>query len=54
VGFEEAHGGRGFGTWNPEGERVSEYAVANALVVSNTCYIKIPSDLNHNILLQKS
>jgi hypothetical protein len=35
VGFEE-------GTQNPEGERVLEFAVANNIVVGNTCYIKRP------------
>jgi hypothetical protein len=45
VGFEEAHGGRGFGTRNPEGERVLEFAVANNLVVGNSRYIKRSSHL---------
>jgi hypothetical protein len=45
MGFEEAHGDRGFGTLNPEGERVLEFAMANNLVVRNICYIKRPSHL---------
>jgi len=44
-GYEDAHGGRGFGIRNPEGERVLEFAVANDLVVGNTHFIKRPSHL---------
>ena len=33
-GYEEVHGGKGFGVRNAEGERL--FAVANDLVVGNT------------------
>ncbi|XP_045174424.2 craniofacial development protein 2-like [Mercenaria mercenaria] len=44
-GFEEVHGGRGFGIRNTEGERVLEFALANDLVIGNTCFIKRDSHL---------
>ena len=43
--FTEAHGGKGFGTGNTEGERILEFAVANSLVIGNTCFIKRTSHL---------
>ena len=39
-GFEDVHGGHGFGTRNVEGQRVLEFALANDLVVGNACFIK--------------
>ena len=36
-GFEEVHHGKGFGVGNVEGERLLEFALANDLVVGNTC-----------------
>ena len=38
-GFEDVHGGHGFGMHNVEGKRVLEFALANDLVVGNTCFI---------------
>ena len=40
AGFEEVHGGHGFGERNTEGERILEFAVANNLVVGNTWFMK--------------
>ena len=37
-GFEEVHHGKGFGVRNVEGERLLEFALANDLVVGNTCF----------------
>ena len=44
-GFEEVHGGKGFGVRNAEGERLLEFAVANDLVVGNTRLTKRESHL---------
>ncbi|XP_014670792.1 PREDICTED: uncharacterized protein LOC106811605 [Priapulus caudatus] len=40
TGFREVHGGYGLGVRNVEGERILEFAVANDLVVGNTCFKK--------------
>ena len=44
-GFEEVHGGKGFGVRNTEGERLLEFAVANEIVVGNTRFTKRESHL---------
>ncbi|CAH1263777.1 Hypp2763 [Branchiostoma lanceolatum] len=44
-GFEEVHGGHGFGDRNAEGERLLEFALANDLLVGNTLFIKRESHL---------
>ena len=44
-GFEDVHGGHGFGTRNNEGERILDFALANNLVVGNTLFIKRESHL---------
>ena len=44
-GFEEVHHGKGFGVRNVEGERLLEFALANDLVVGNTCFRKRVSHL---------
>ena len=35
-GFDEVHGGFGFGFRNAEGEHILEFAMVNSLVVGNT------------------
>ena len=40
AGFEEVHGGYGYGLRNPEGDRILEFAMANNLVVSNSWFKK--------------
>ena len=49
AGFEEVHGGHGWGVRNAEGERVLEFAVANDLIVCNTWFMKRAS---HRITYQ--
>ena len=44
-GYEDVHGGHGYGLRNAEGERVLEFALANDLLVGNTQYIKRDSHL---------
>ena len=44
-GFEKVHHGKGFGVRNVEGERLLEFALANDLVVENTCFRKRVSNL---------
>ena len=44
-GFENVHGGFGYGTRNSEGEWISEFAMANNLFVANTCLMKRESHL---------
>ena len=44
-GFEEVHHGKGFGVRNVEVERLLEFALANDLVVGNTCFRKRVSHL---------
>ena len=44
-GFEEVHGGYGYGDRNVEGERILEFAVANDLLVGNTQFTKRESHL---------
>ena len=44
-GFEEVHGGKGFGVRNAEGKRLLEFAVANDLFVGNTLFTKRESHL---------
>ena len=39
-GYEEVHGGKGFGVRNVEGEMVLEFAVARELIVVNTWFEK--------------
>jgi hypothetical protein len=39
-GFENVHGGRGFGTRNTEGEMLLEFAIATELCVVNTWFTK--------------
>ena len=39
-GFEEVHGGRGFGVRNLEGEMLLEFAEAHKLTVLNTWFVK--------------
>ena len=39
-GYEDAHGGHGFGERNPEGVRILQFALANNLTVGNTQFIK--------------
>ena len=39
-GFEGAHGGKGYGSRNEEGEMILEFALAHGLVVMNTCFEK--------------
>ena len=46
AGFEEVHGGCGFGDRNTEGERILEFATANNLAVGNSWFQK---DDNHLI-----
>ena len=43
--FEEVHHGKGFRVWNVEGERLLKFALANNLVVGNTCFRKRVSHL---------
>jgi hypothetical protein len=40
AGYEEVHGGYGFGVRNTEGERILEFAMANSLVVGNSWFLK--------------
>ena len=44
-GYENVHGGRGFGVRNTEGERILEFATANDLLIGNTLFIKRESHL---------
>ena len=44
-GFEGVYGGHGFGTRNIEGDRILEFATANNLVVTNSCFQKRESHL---------
>ena len=44
-GFEDVHGGFGYGTRNSEGERILELAIVNNLFVANTCFPKRESHL---------
>ena len=44
-GFKEVHHGKVFSVWNVEGERLLEFALANVLVVGNTCFRKRVSHL---------
>ena len=44
-GFEDVHGGFGYGTRNSEGEWILEFAMANNLFVANTCFMKRESHL---------
>ena len=44
-GYENVHGGRGYGDRNTEGERILEFATANDLVIGNTLFIKRESHL---------
>ena len=39
-GYEDAHGGHGFGERNLEGVRILQFALANNLTVANTQFIK--------------
>ena len=39
-GYENVHGGHGYGERNTEGERILEFATANDLLVGNTRFIK--------------
>ena len=54
VGFEEAHGGRGFGIRNPEGERMLEFDVANNLACRRQHPLHEETFSTYNLLLQKS
>ena len=45
TGFEEVHGGQAIGKRDTEGERISEFAFANELVVDNTWFKKKPNRL---------
>ena len=36
TGYEDVHGGNGYGLRNTEGKRILEFAVAHDLVVGNT------------------
>ena len=36
TGYEDVHGGNGYGMRNTEGKRILEFAVAHDLVVGNT------------------
>ena len=45
TGFEAAHGGFGFGSINPEGEEVLDFAVAFDLMLANTFFQKRESHL---------
>ena len=40
VGYEDIHGGFGFGELNDDGERILDFAVANDLAISNTFFCK--------------
>ena len=44
-GYENVHGGRGYGDRNTEGERILEFATANDLLIGNTLFIKRESHL---------
>lgn len=44
-GFEEVHGGQGFGARNVDGERILEFALANDLFIGNTHFKKRDSHL---------
>ena len=44
-GYENVHGGHGYGERNPEGVSILEFATANDLLVGNTCFIKRDSHL---------
>ena len=44
-GYENVHGGRGYGVRNTEGERILEFATANDLLIGNTLFIKRESHL---------
>ena len=44
-GYENVHGGRGYGERNTEGERILEFATANDLLIGNTLFIKRESHL---------
>ena len=44
-GFEQCHGGQGFGTRNEEGSRILEFAEAHNLAVTNTYFRKKTSHL---------
>ena len=44
-GFEDVHGGFGYGTRNSEGERILEFAMTNNLFLANTCFMKRDSHL---------
>ena len=44
-GFEDVHGGFGYGTRNSEGERILKFAMTNNLFVSSTCFMKRESHL---------
>ena len=49
LGFEDAHGGNGFGTQNPDGVRLLDFCVANKLAISNT-FLKKQS---HNLFFRR-
>ena len=44
-GFEQVHGGFGYGTRNTEGNRILEFCTAQDMVVCNTCFQKQDSHL---------
>ena len=44
-GYGDAHGGQGYSTRNPEGQRILEFALAHNLLVGNTQFIKRDSHL---------
>ena len=44
-GFEEVHGGFGYGERNDEGGRLLDFTVAHDLVIGNTLFKKRNSDL---------
>ena len=44
-GYEGIHGGSGYGERNPDGDRILDFAVANDLIIANTCFAKRDSHL---------
>ena len=44
-GFEDLHGGYGYGVRNPEGTRILEVCAAADLVITNTYFTKCDSQL---------
>ena len=44
-GFEEVHGGFGYGEWKDEGGKLLDFAVAHDLVIGNTLFKKRNSHL---------